>query len=126
MQKFTEGELKVMRILWQHDALKPSEIQERFPEPIKNPALRSYLAILVLKGHVARQKVGKAYFYRARTRRDSALSSVYRQMVDVFFGGSARGLVSHLIKEEKLTEEELLELRRLAEESEKPDGGAQK
>src|SRR5258708_6498770 len=47
MSTFTPGELNVMRLLWEHGELKPSQIQERFPEPIKNPAVRSYLTILV-------------------------------------------------------------------------------
>ncbi len=40
MAQFTPGELAVMCILWKHGELKPSEVQQRFPEPIKNPALR--------------------------------------------------------------------------------------
>ena len=114
MPKFTEGELKVMRILWQQGPLKPAEIQAKFPEPIKNPALRSYLAILLMKGHVTRRKQGKAYYYQAKTKKESALSSMYEQLVNAFFGGSARGLVCHLIKEERLSEEELLQLKKIA------------
>ncbi len=34
--KLTAGELKVMQLLWQHGEMKPSEIQEKFPEDIKN------------------------------------------------------------------------------------------
>jgi len=49
MPRFTPGELAAMQVLWEHGELKPSEVQEHFPEPIKNPALRSYLAILVEK-----------------------------------------------------------------------------
>jgi len=36
MPKFTAGELKVMQLLWQHGELKPAELQELYPEPIKN------------------------------------------------------------------------------------------
>ena len=64
MSRFTPGELAVMRILWEHGELKPSEIQQHFPEPIKNPALRSYLGILVDKGHVSRRKAGKEAPFR--------------------------------------------------------------
>jgi len=35
MARFTAGEMEVMRILWEHGELKPSEIQRRFPRPIK-------------------------------------------------------------------------------------------
>ena len=63
MPRFTPGELAVMRILWKHGQLKPAEIQKDFPRKIKNPALRSYLAILVQKGHVTRRRKGKAYYH---------------------------------------------------------------
>lgn len=55
MSRFTEGELKVMRILWQHGELKPADIQAKHADDIKNPALRSYLTILLEKGHVTRR-----------------------------------------------------------------------
>ncbi|WP_165227816.1 BlaI/MecI/CopY family transcriptional regulator [Aquisphaera insulae] len=116
MPRFTPGELKVMRLLWEHGEMKPAELQGRFPEPIKNPALRSYLTILVEKGHVTRKKVGKAYVYRAATRPRSALRTMLDELVDAYCGGSARALVMNLIRSEKLSAEELLELKRLADE----------
>jgi predicted transcriptional regulator len=119
MSRFTPGELKVMRILWVHGKLKPSEIQERFPEPIKNPALRSYLTTLVGKGHVIRRRVGKAYYYRAVTRSRSAFRTMLDELVDAYCGGSVQALVLNIIQSERLSEEELLELKRLADEGEK-------
>jgi len=121
MPRFTEGELEVMKILWEEGGeLKPPEVQERFPRPIKDPALRSYLRILVEKGHVARRRVGKAFYYRARTRQESAFRSMYRQLLDTFCGGSPEALVARLMKSEELSPEEIEELKRLAEE-ETPD-----
>lgn len=120
MSRFTPGEMKVMRLLWEHGELKPVELQERFPEPIKNPALRSYLTTLVNKGHVARRLVGKAYHYRAVTRPRSAFRTMLGELVDTYCGGSVRDLVMNLIKSEKLSEQELLELKRLAEGKEPP------
>ena len=115
MARFTPGELAVMRILWEHGELKPSEVQERFPEPIKNPALRSYLKILIDKGHVTRRKVGKAYFYKAKTRRQAAFRSSLREIIEGYCDGSARSLVLNLIRAEKLSEQDLLQLKRLAD-----------
>lgn len=115
MSRFTEGELRVMRLLWEHGELKPGELQERFPEPIKNPALRSYLTTLLEKGHVTRRKVGKAYYYKAATRSRSAYQSMLKELVNAFCGGSVQALVMNIIRSEKLGEDELLELKRLAE-----------
>jgi predicted transcriptional regulator len=115
MSPFTPGELSVMQILWEHGELKPAGVQKRFPAPIKNPALRSYLNILVDKGHVTRRKVGKAYFYKAVMRRQEAVRSTLREMVEAYFDGSTKNLVLNLIRHEKLSEKELLELKRLAD-----------
>ncbi|QDU53910.1 BlaI/MecI/CopY family transcriptional regulator [Aeoliella mucimassa] len=115
MSRFTPGELAVMQILWEHGELKPGEVQQHFPEPIKNPALRSYLAILLEKGHVTRRKVGKAYFYKAVTGRKKAFRSTIREIADVYCEGSAKQLLLNLIRSEKLSEAELLELKRLAD-----------
>ena len=115
MPRFTPGELKVMRLLWEHGELKPGELQERFPEPIKNPALRSYLTTLLEKGHVTRRRVGKAYYYKAATRSRSAFRTMLGELVDAYCGGSVQALVMNIIKSERLSEEELLELKRLAD-----------
>ncbi len=117
MPSFTKGELDVMRILWSHGEMKPVEIQERFPREIRNSALRSYLSILLEKGHVTRRRVGKAYFYRAKTHRERAFRHTLRSLLDTFCSGSAEGLLVRLIKSEKLSDKELLELKRIADET---------
>jgi BlaI family penicillinase repressor len=112
---FTSGELRVMRLLWEYGELKPSELQSKFAEPIKNPALRSYLTTLLNKGHVTRRKVGKAYFYRAKTPRQNAFSNMLSNLVDTFCGGSVEGLVMALVEREKIDLKELQELQRFAD-----------
>jgi predicted transcriptional regulator len=120
MSTFTPGERQVMRLLWQHGEMRPSEIQERYPEPIKNPALRSYLTILLNKGHVTRRKVGKAYLYKAVTRQRSAFRQTLRELVDTYCEGSTRALLMNLIRSEKLDEQELMRLKQLADEENPP------
>ena len=121
MARFTAGELRIMQLLWEHGELKPAELQKLHPEPIKNPALRSYLTILVDKQHVTRRKVGKAYLYKATTPRQRAFSAMLRDLVETFCAGSVEELVMTLVRKEKLSEENLLELKQLADE---PSAGA--
>ena len=118
MPRFTPGELKVMRLLWEHGEMKPAELQKRFPEPIKNPALRSYLTTLLDKGHVTRRLVGKAYYYKPSTRPRLAFRTMLGELVDAYCGGSVQSLVMNIIRSEKLSEGELLELKRLADTAE--------
>ena len=121
MPRFTQGELEVMRILWTRGELKPAEIHEHFPRKIKNASLRSYLAILLEKGRVVRRRVGKAYYYRAKTRRESTFRSMLRDLTRICCDGSVETLLCQLIRNEKLSEADLLALKRLSEEGPHPN-----
>lgn len=115
MASFTQGELEVMQVLWEGEQpLKPAEIQELFPRPIRNAALRSVLLVLLDKGHVKRKRIGKAYYYQAAVPRETAIAKMARRMAEAFCGGSSAALIAHLIRSEKLSEEDIRELRRVA------------
>lgn len=114
MPQFTSGEMEVMRILWEFGELKPAEIQSKFNREIKNPALRSYLTILLEKGHVTRRLVGKAYVYEAKTRQQTAFRGMLRELADQFCDGSIRSLLFSLVESEKLSPADIDELSRLA------------
>jgi len=116
MVRFTKGELEVMRILWNRGELKPADIQAQFPRKITNSSLRSYLAILLEKGHLVRRRVGKAYYYRAKTRRESTFRGMIRDVARICFDGSLNAMLCHLIRSQKLSEEDLLELKRISAE----------
>jgi BlaI family transcriptional regulator, penicillinase repressor len=116
MADLNKNELEAMRILWSGPELKPAEIQDRFTWSIENATLRSVLAQLVEKRLVSRRRRGKAFFYRARAARETLLSTMTRRMAQVFTGGSTADLIAQLIKIEKLSPEEIAELRSAAAE----------
>jgi len=125
MSKFTPSELEVMQVLWEHGSLKPAEIEERFPRPIKNAALRSLLLVLLEKGHVTRQQKGKAFYYKAKTPRENTFKKMARQMANVFCGGSPAALIAQLIKAEELSADDIRELQEIANRKikDKPNRG---
>ena len=114
MRPFTPAELEVMQVLWEHGELKPSEIQDRFPRAITNMTLRSSLRVLVEKGHVKREKKGRAYFYTAKTPRKTALRRMTRGLANVLTRGSSFALIAELIKSENMSEEHVRKLQRIA------------
>ncbi|MFC1601825.1 BlaI/MecI/CopY family transcriptional regulator [Candidatus Sumerlaeota bacterium] len=125
MEPFTPGELEVMQVLWKHGELKPAEIQQRFPRDIRNAALRSALLVLLEKGHLERRKVGKAYFYQAKTPRERSFKAMTRRLAEVFCGGSSSALIAHLIESEDLSPDDVRELRRLASNKTQADATTQ-
>jgi predicted transcriptional regulator len=115
MDSLNKNEFEAMRVLWDLGESKAVEIEEEFSSTIDNGTLRSVLKVLIDKGLVARRKVGKSYYYKAKKSRDGVMSRMTRQMAHVFSGGSAADLIAQLIKTEQLTPEELAELRRVAQ-----------
>ncbi len=114
MSRFTPGELEVMEVLWQESPLKPADIESRLPRPIGNAALRSVLRVLLEKGHVKREKRGKAYFYRPTKPARASFRQMTRRLADVFCNGSTFDLVAQLVKTEKLTPEDIQKLQDIA------------
>lgn len=122
MPDLNRNELEALRVLWnRQSALKPAEIQADFAWPIENATLRSVLALLVEKGQVAREKRGKAFHYRAKQSPERILTRMARSMAHVFSGGSAAGLIAQLMRVEKVSPQEIEELRRIAEPPGEPD-----
>ena len=115
MEDLNQNELEALRILWEHGPLKPAEIEAAFAWPIENATLRSVLRNLVDEGHLTRRKEGRAFVYRAKASRATMLGRMARRMAQVFAGGSYSELIAQLVKTEKISAEELEELRRIAE-----------
>ena len=112
--RLTRGELRVMRLLWDHEELTPPELLELYDEPIKDPALRSYLTILMEKGHVKRRRVGKAFAYRAVTPKRRAFVAMVSELADAFCDGSLRSLMMNLAEHESLSKDDLQALQKAA------------
>ena len=117
LNPLNKNELEVMCILWEYGELKPAQVQEQYPEPIKNATLRSILRALVEKGHVVRKKKGKAYFYKAKTTHRNHLLRTFKFMARIFTGGSTTHLIAQLIKNETLSSKEKEELKKILEDT---------
>ncbi|HUT23025.1 MAG TPA: BlaI/MecI/CopY family transcriptional regulator [Sumerlaeia bacterium] len=121
MSTLTRAELEMMRVLWEHGEMNPTQIQQKYPRPIKNAALRFQLKVLLGKGHVSRRKEGKTYYYQAVMLRQNVFREMTRRMSDAFCGGSAVGLIAELIRSEKLTPADVEEVKRFAETDRPPE-----
>jgi predicted transcriptional regulator len=114
--KLNENELEVLRLLWQEAPRKPADIQAAFSWSIDNGTLRSVLVAMVEAGLLKRRMSGKAYFYSPRVRRETLLKRMVGRIADVFADGSTGKLLMELASIEKLSDQELNELRDIAQQ----------
>jgi predicted transcriptional regulator len=116
---FTDRELDVMRVLWQHGAATVAEVREHLEDPLAYNTVLTVLRTLEEKGHVAHREEGKAYRYFARVTQQTARRSALGRMLNRLFGGSAELLVTHLVEQRDLSPAEVQRLRTLIDESAK-------
>lgn len=112
----TEGELRIMEVLWRLGRASVAEVSEAMPPPpVAYNTVLTTLRILEQKGHVAHEEAGRAYIYYPLIAREAAAQSAVKQVVSKFFGNNAGALALRLIENERPSDEELAHLRSLIE-----------
>lgn len=110
---FTERELDVMAVLWEHGPSTVGEVRERLTDDLAYNTVLSMLRILEEKGHVSHTEEGRAHRYSPLVERGEAGSSAIDRLVEKVFGGSSELLLTNLMRDRKLDKAEILRLRRL-------------
>lgn len=114
----TPHELEIMSILWRKSPLTVSEILEAWPHNPK-PAYTSLLTAvssMERKKYIEHSKQGKAYYYSPLLKKNEYKHGQIKRLIGGLFDGSAYDLAVNLIKREKLTNEEISNLRKMLEE----------
>jgi len=118
---FTDRELDVMAVLWERGKATVAEVREALEDRLAYTTVLTVLRTLEEKGHVAHEEAGKAYRYYPLVERQAAGTSALSRVVDKLFRGSPALLLTHLVGDARLSEEELRRMQRLLEERLKED-----
>jgi len=107
---FTDGELRLMNVLWKRGPSTVLEIQDALDDELVDSTIRTLLKILEDKGYVRRLKEGRAFRYQPLVGRDETSASAVRQVVNRFFGTHV-DLVLSLLDSGELSDRELRRIR---------------
>jgi predicted transcriptional regulator len=113
----TEGELRLMDVIWQKGSATVAEVADALPKELGlayNTVLTT-LRILEEKGYLTHTKSeeGRAFRYSAVVGRDEAGRNAVRYLVSRFFRNSPELLVLNLLEDEDLSAKELHRIREL-------------
>jgi predicted transcriptional regulator len=116
--KISAAESLVMDALWRREPLTAEEIVAEIAEPQgwSEPTVKTLINRLLNKGMIGAQKDGRRYLYRPLVDRSAYVSHESQGLLDRLFDGRLAPLVSHFSKADKLTPEDLAELKRLIAE----------
>lgn len=113
---FTDRELDVMAVLWELGSATVRQVQQRLEPDLAYTTVLTILRVLEAKGHVRHEPDGRAYRYLPTVARDEAGASAIRRLVSKVFRGSPEALLTQLVSDERLSDEDLLRLRQLLDE----------
>ena len=118
MMKISGAESQVMEALWRR---APRAAEDIFAEVGEAqgwalPTLKTLLARLVEKGAASAEKDGRRFLYRPLVARADYVEAESQGLLDRLFEGRLAPLVSHFSERQKLTPQDLADLKRLIAE----------
>ena len=125
----TDAEWSVLELLWERgpstvrqltDVLYPRGGASEFA------TVHRLLERLEAKGHVGRERGSGAYVFQAAHARDQVVGQQLEVLLDKLCGGSLQPLLSNLMRNRRLTADELRDLLALIDNPEPPDRSRKK
>ena len=116
----TDGELRLMRVLWRQGPSTVAAIVDAVAaadRPAYN-TVQTMMRILERKGFVSHRKDGRAFVFHALVDESLARKSAIRHVLDRFFDNSPGSLVLSLLEHEDVPDAELRQLRELVQRHE--------
>lgn len=113
---FTERELDIMGVLWDLGSGTVADVRGRLADELAYTTVLTILRTLEEKGYVDHVEEGRAYRYQPLVDRDRAQASALRRLTRKLFSGSTELLLTRLVSDRDLDEEEIRRLQRLLED----------
>lgn len=119
--QISDAELEVLKILWEAEPATSTQIVDRLSgvSDWKPKTIHTLIARLVSKGAVQAQKIdGKSYLYSTCIKEEEYKTSASKSFLQRLYNGSINLMLASYVKEQKLTSNEIKELKKLLDEEE--------
>ena len=119
--RISEAEWQVMSEVWRRSPTATGDIVEALSQRRgwHSRTIRTLLDRLVKKGALKTTLEGKRFLYEPRLSMEACVRQESQSFLERVFGGEPASMLLHLMKESKLSKDEIKELKRLLAEKEK-------
>ncbi|CAM1367320.1 BlaI/MecI/CopY family transcriptional regulator [Tenacibaculum xiamenense] len=107
-KQLTKAEEQIMQVLWTLNEASVKEVIEKLEEP--KPAyntVSTIIRILETKEFVGHRPKGRGYVYFPLIEKDDYSNQSVHKLLNGYFGGSFKSMVSFFVKENKMDIKEL-------------------
>jgi BlaI family penicillinase repressor len=111
-------QFRIMQVLWDRGRASAREITDALneSEAVAHSTVQTLLRQLETKGAIGHEADNRTFVFFPRLKEDKVKKTAAHDLLERVFGGSVGNLVSHLLKHERLSRDELDELRRLIDQ----------
>jgi BlaI family penicillinase repressor len=115
MEELTKTEERIMQVLWKLQKAFVKDIIDELDEEPKPPynTISSIVRLLEKKNYVGYKAYGKTYEYFPAISKEAYTKTTFSKMFNSYFDSSPASLLSFMVKEEKLSEKDIEELKAL-------------
>ncbi|MGA3323192.1 MAG: BlaI/MecI/CopY family transcriptional regulator [Terriglobia bacterium] len=115
----TEQELEIMKVVWELQTATVRDVYEALlrRRKIAYTTVMTMMNILEEKGYLKKRAEDKAHVYRPAQAKAKVIRAMVQEFVQRVFNGSAEPLLVQLVKDRRLSPEELAKLARAIKES---------
>ncbi len=115
MEELTKAEERIMQVLWKLQHAFVKDIIDELAEEPKPPynTISSIVRLLEKKGYVSYKAYGKTYEYFPAITKEAYTKTTFSKLFAGYFDNSPSSLLSFMVKEEKLSEKDIEELKAL-------------
>ncbi len=108
-----------MKVVWRKGEATVRDVYETLlgRRKIAYTTVMTMMRILEAKGYLKTRRGDRAYVYLPARSETAVVRSMVRDFIDRLFGGSATPLLVHLVKDRRLSAEDLEEIERLIKET---------
>jgi len=110
----TDLELEIMKVIWRRGSATVREVYEELLQhrKIAYTTVMTMMGILERKGRVIKQENNRAYIYSPAEPPADVVGSMVQDFLKRVFDGSAKPLLLHLVENEKVSRDELDDIRK--------------
>ena len=110
---FTDREADVMDVLWERGPSLVAEVREALDDDLAYTTVLTILRTLEGKGYVKHEQEGRGHRYFAAVKQKAAQESALQHLTRKLFNGSAELLFTRLVADQKLSAEQIRNMRKL-------------
>ncbi|MBQ0019737.1 MAG: BlaI/MecI/CopY family transcriptional regulator [Bacteroidales bacterium] len=110
LERLTYKEEEVMEYIWQLGPCAPKDVVAQYPDPKPHiSTVSTMFQILERKGYLTHEVKGRGYIYLPAVEQRSYGKGKLQSFVTRYFDNSYMNVVSALVQEEKVSQEELID-----------------